>query len=970
VSLQPPKRRVYFIYVLFALSGISGLIYESVWARYLKFLLGHAAYGQILTLVIFMGGMGVGAFLGGKYVRVLKNPFYLYALIELAIGLGGLIYHPLFQGLNHWIYQLGPFVKDWPGGIQTCKLAAAILITAPWAILLGMTFPILAVGMMALTKDQGKNSLPWLYFSNSFGGAVGILWASFVLIPALGTPGTLTIAGSLNIILALFFYLGVGNLNFATKIESEFLTHTTEIKTELDIKRHDNPNLLLIVSLGTGLSSFIYEICWVRLLSLVMGSSTHSFDLMISAFILGLAAGGLCSYWLLNTKQNKYLLLGGIQIAMGLCAGLSICGYEQLFNWMNNSHTLLNHTETAYAWFSTFKYGLAISLMFPASFFAGMTLPFITFLLIESTSKEKFVGYVYGFNTLGAIIGTLLASLVLIPWLQLKPTLLSGALLDIALGFAIWFNVGLGIGAQGLALIGTLAALSPAFFLQLNAFTLSKGVFRNTGQSNNAKQIQTAIRHGRTATISFQNNGVRRSLKTNGKTDASLDEVFQWHAFSDEITQIALAAYPMTLMRSKYQAAMIGFGSGMTAHYLLGDPLLEQLDQIEIEKEVVNLARGFLPYNRRAYESPKQRLIYADARNFFSGQAKTYDLIISEPSNPWVSGVSGLFTQEFYKDLKRYLKPQGLLVQWMHAYEFDSKLLLSILKALKTQFPYLTVLGLPSPEAGTVSSGDLIILASEQPYKIPFGHQQRPLPVLDTDLKRLKLQAQHFDKSQEIFTASTLAPLMARYHANSDYFPTVDNQAELDMFTGSQIDLLEIFLNTPVYYQMIFEPEFHEIIQTRLSKAAPSLSLMLAKLDYLLAAPPEIQPPQNNYRSFKAITDRFLPILDFRIPVMAKYRAYLEQTPNPAWRIYEFDLLKAHRMQAPKQSLQALKRLSEVSPQELEPTTLRLMMFEALQHKNLELYQDLLKRQIAQNPHMLEIEKEYLASLLPSAQPQ
>jgi spermidine synthase len=953
------------IYLLFGLSGVAALIYESVWARYLKLLLGHASYGQMLTLAIFMGGMAAGSFLGGKYVRALKNPFYMYALAEVLIGLGGLFYHPLFKAVNAGIYQFGPYVKDLPGGLSLLKLLAALLITAPWAILLGMTFPCLAVGLISILGDGGKRSLPSLYFTNSLGGALGILWASFVLIPHFGTPGTLTVASSLNLLLGLSFYLMMRNTEIPA-IPEETAQETQAVEklqlSDLQFK------LLMAISLGTGLSSFIYEICWVRLLSLVLGSSTHSFDLMISAFIFGLACGSFCSGWILKKTWNSLYVLGGIQIAMGLCAGLSICSYNLLFDWMSAAHSVLNHTEAAYYWFAGFKYSQAILLMFPASFFAGMTLPLLTRIMIQAGKPERSIGAVYGFNTIGAIAGTIFAGIVLMPWLQLKWTLVSGALIDIVLGLAIWASAGLSLTGQLTALTTSLALLIPVFLLEFNAFTLSKGVFRNLPQNGGqSEKTQTLIRHGRTATISFQDYGLRRTLRTNGKPDASIDEVFNWNLFSDETTQFSLAAYPMTMMKPNYRAAMIGFGSGMTAHILLGDPWLKQLDQIEIEQEVVNLARGFLPFNRRAYESPKQNLIIDDARNFFSTQTENYDLIISEPSNPWVSGVSNLFTQEFYQDLKRYLKPQGLLVQWIPSYEFDSRLLLSILSALQTQFPYLTFLGLPSEESGKVSTGDLVILASTQPHHLPFAHQQRPLPVLAEDLKRLKLTPAAFDRSNQIFSSASMAPLTARYRPNSDFFPVVENKAELHMFTGNAIDLYGIFLNTPAYYQLIFEADFQQILQARLLKALPELEKMLEKLDFLVSAPAEIRNREEIHSHFTALITRFLPILNFQWPILNNYLTYLKENPNLKADLYEWQLLEAHRNQKASQSLLALNKLSQLPPSQIQPGTVRIMMVEALRHKDINLFKRLLEQVAEPHPHLLPLEKEYLRALLPSS---
>ncbi len=164
------------IYMLFALSGFVALIYEGIWARYLKLFLGHSSYGQILTLAIFMGGMGIGALLAARYTRSLKNPFLTYAVVELVIGLGGLAYHDMYQFSTQLFYDNAASLSS--ALTEPLKVLIAALITAPMAILLGSTFPLLGVAMVRSSRDGGRAAFPMLYFTNSIGAATGILLAS------------------------------------------------------------------------------------------------------------------------------------------------------------------------------------------------------------------------------------------------------------------------------------------------------------------------------------------------------------------------------------------------------------------------------------------------------------------------------------------------------------------------------------------------------------------------------------------------------------------------------------------------------------------------------------------------------------------------------------------------------------------------------------------------------------------------
>lgn len=963
------------VYALFAISGFAGLIYEALWSRYMKLLLGHSAYGQILTLILFMGGVGVGSWLGGKYARILRHPLYLYALAEILIGIGGLSYHALYQGSSHLLFQGASSLAGQPMLLNLLKLSLAVLITVPWAVLLGVTFPALAIGLLEWQADAGQAALPWLYFTNSLGGAAGVLVSSFFLLPHLGTPGTLTVAASLNLLLGLCFYGLVRQVpqqsSGVLQAESLHPPETQQASPRLLPEVHSllEPRslsrVLLVVSLLTGLSSFIYEICWIRLLSLLIGSSTQAFDLMLSAFILGLAVGSLVVRFVMKHTLKPLRDLVLVQWAMGILAALSLVFYSGIFELMNQSHAVFLRTEAAYVVFSGFRYLICLLLMFPASFFAGMTLPLISWLVLRLSGQERTLGQVYALNTLGAILGAALGGLVLMPWLQLKGTLLAAVLIDIALavGLACLMRVSLWRWAGAVAL--SLLLLWPVLTLQLNSFALSAGLFREAVdlQAQHQSHVRPpVIRHGRTATISFHDFGHLRVLKTNGKPDASLSPQPDMTQANDEITQVALALYPMRLMKQPYRAAMIGMGSGMTAHYLLADPWLQKLDLIEIEPEVYQLARGFLPWNRQVYENPRLRMIFDDARTFFHRENQKYDLIVSEPSNPWVSGVSSLFTTEFYRDLKPFLKPDGLLVQWIHSYEFDSALLLSILRALSDQFPYLAVYGLPGMPPDQVLPSNLLIMASDRPQVFPESSQMRALPLVEADLKRLGVSSSQFDSIYRIATERTLKSLIMQYNPNSDFFPIVDNEAEKHFFMDNKVNLYDFLVFTPVYYQSLFEPDFDNLLKRRLLKGASFLQQALRKLDYQLSLPPEQIDRVQLRKNIQSLYRRFLPVLDRNHPALQKYRRYVQSYSG--FLALEFDFLMAFVQRNRQEMQRQIPLLLSLPADQVNDYLVRTLVIEAMRSRDLSLFQQVMKKLVPSHPEMNRYEKEWLQVFL------
>ena len=766
------------IYLLFALSGISGLIYEGTWARYLKLFLGHSSYGQILTLCIYMGGLALGSFIAGKLTARIKRPLLAYGITELFIGLGGMFYHPLYVFATNLFYdsELGRTVNA-----EAIKIAIATFSTLPIAILLGMTFPFIAAGLSRRDGDSGKTSLPLLYFTNSLGACFGILFASYVLIPTLGNANTLRIAGIINFILFLFFWR-IGKNTGAGEGDSQ--KATARVAPTMGTA-HGGVKWWLVFSALTGLTSFVYEIVWIRLLSLLMGSSSHSFDQMLSAFILGLALGGFACKKLLAKNFEPLKLLAFAQILMAFFAVCTLYFHVPFWAAMNEAHQIFNQTATGYVFWSFFKYALAVLWMVPTSFFAGMTLPVLTYLLVKNTGSEGYVGSVYGWNTIGAILGSVGTGLLLLPVFQLKGALLIGVFLDLILGLAILFRFFPSYRKNFAFASVCVLAFMPSLFMDFSPEKITSGIFRSYLVAKHKEKID--VRNGKTATISLHEGEGGVYVRTNGKADASLATDRTKPISGDELTQSATAFMPMAMRNAPYNAAMVGLGSGMGSHYLLADPLLERLDCIEIEEEMVKLAKkGFYPYNHRSFDDPRMFLYIGDARTFFHTQNRSYDLIVSVPSNPWVSGVSSLFSLEFYHHIKRYLNPGGQLVQWLQLYEFNNELLLHIIRALDESFKYVGVYRAPEEP-------DVIIIASDEQIFQKHIDRLRTDPVLADEFETIHRPWYFFGEQNFLFNAASIRPVLKMVGANSEYIPVVDNKAEQARFVNTYVGFVSAF---------------------------------------------------------------------------------------------------------------------------------------------------------------------------------
>ncbi len=784
-----PKLSLYFL--IFTASGFSGLIYESIWTHYLKLFLGHAAYAQTLVLAIFMGGMALGAWLCGRLSTGWRNLLWGYAIVEASIGLLALLFHPLFTGVTGWVMaDVLPAVGA--DGSALAKWGIGTLLILPQSILLGMTFPLMTAGIIRRHPQGQGATIATLYFVNSLGGALGVLASGFWLIDLLGLPGTIALAGIINLLLAAI----VAGLS-RQQAERPIAPETPDQSADAAGLRP-----LLLVACLTGLSSFIYEIGWIRMLSLVLGSSTHAFELMLSAFILGLALGGFWIRQRLDRIASPVGFLGWVQIVMGACALATLPLYHGTFDLMQWLMGATAKSPLGYAQFSLASHAIAMLIMLPAAFCAGMTLPLATRALMRAGQGERAIGQVYGANTIGAILGIVFAVHVGLPLLGVKHLIVVGALVDIALGLWLLQRIG-GISptfvkaaAGSIGLVVVVVGLG-----SFDPLRLASGVFR-AGQSIMTPATARMLFHqdGKTATISLIERADQvREIRTNGKADASIAFAADTGYQLDEVTMVMIGALPLVLKPDAKKIANIGMGSGLTSHTILAHPSVEQLDTIEIEPAMVAGAKGFQPRNRRVFEDPRSQIVIEDAKSYFSSRQGSYDIIVSEPSNPWVSGVSSLFSKEFYAHAQKHLAPDGILLQWLHLYEIDESLVVSIIKAIDATFADYTIYA--------ANYGDLLIVATPK-GTLPILPVALPDTPLAQELRRIDIATPHDLYAHLVGTRRILQPWLQAHAiaANSDYAPVLDQRAGRARFMGHNASKLALLGMEPLPLLEILDP--------------------------------------------------------------------------------------------------------------------------------------------------------------------
>ena len=542
-------------------------------------------------------------------------------------------------------------------------------------------------------------------------------------------------------------------------------------------------------------------------LSLVLGSATHAFDLMLSAFLVGLGVGS----FLIRRRADGVIapvrLLGLVQWAMGLAALLTLPVYAGSFGVMEWLVDTVPRTDRGYLIFNVARYGLALFVMLPATLLAGMTLPLITGTLLRAGAGERVIGQAYAANTMGSVCGALAGGLLLMSRFGLEGLMACGAGLDIVIGVALlaWAARtvrrratagGMIAGLAGVVIVG-----ATLWFVRLDQAMLTSGVYRSGELPERGEREMLFYRDGLTATVGAHRlpNG-STVITTNGKGDASLPlrwlrnaagerlPRFPMSGEGDETTQVLAPLITLAHRPDARTVLLVGQGSGMSTHVLLGNPELESVVTVEIEPEMIVGSSAFLPANHRSFNDPRGRFLLEDARRAVV-QGEPLDIILSEPSNPWISGVASLFTVEFYRRVHDRLAEGGVFGQWVHLYEIEDEVVLTILAALHRTFPEWT--------AYLTSAADMLVVASKGPLPRP-DWQVTEFAGIQQDLAHAPPLTPGMLESLLLFDHRTLGPLLERWPANTDARPLLDTRAERARFLGGGADGLFSFADHPV----------------------------------------------------------------------------------------------------------------------------------------------------------------------------
>jgi spermidine synthase len=777
-------RRILFI--LFFISGALSLVYEVVWLRLLILVFGSTHFAVTAVLTAFMAGLALGSLLLGRYSdRSGKHPLAIYGLLEIGIGLFAVL-TPLLLGS---LEPLAALIGRGSGGSYyvasaarfLCVMAVLILPTA----MMGGTLPVLSRLAARNTGEIGW-SVGALYGANTLGAVAGTALAGFVMMPQVGARATLILAALGNILIGLIALEMVRRWWLAGEPVPRPLQ-----RSPLAATAPGRSAVLLLLIAGSGFIALVYEVAWTRVLSLVLGSSVYAFTCMLATFLAGLALGAGIGARIADrlSRRRAFEFLAGALAAAALAGYATFRQLPSLpLAFANAFHGLgLASPEAGTSWGRALRligieFLIAFAVMLPATIFMGMVFPLVIRLWAGSTEAlGTSVGRVYAANTGGTILGSALSGFVILPVLGLR----GGLLFAVAGGLALaagavwiipgWKSVWKGLAAASAVAGAAILALSgPAW----DPFVTNSGVFQYVdelepsdltveGFSRAFHRNQELLYYEEglisTVVVSRESSSGNVWLAVNGKIDAA-------SSGPDLATQLLLGHLPMLHLPDRDagdpgpSVLVIGYASGITTGAVTRhDPA--RVIAAEIEPAVLRGSVHFDAFNHRPLEDSRVTVAEEDGRNFLLVSNELYDVIISEPSNPWMTVAANLFTREFFEIGKRRLSPGGIFCQWVPIYGLPPHLLKAIVRTFAAVFPHARVY-----EPG--ESTDIILLGSDRPLPVRLDTMGRRLAGAEVgeDLERIQLRT-----VQDLLTYHLMGDVEARAFAGEGPLNTDDN---------------------------------------------------------------------------------------------------------------------------------------------------------------------------------------------------
>ena len=777
-----------WVYFATALTGFSALCGQVVWQKYLTILVGSEARSMSLVVAVFLFGLALGYWFFGKLTERKKwlraDLMRVYGAIELVTAGYFFVFHFYYKGLE--------FLSFHSPALMIVDIFITLLALFLPVFLMGASIPLLTA-VLPSRPGEVNHIHSRIYGWNTLGAFVGVLTAGFYLIPAFGFMRALFIAGGLNFTAGLIFIGGRLKGRIQKKEEPPSLPSALS-----------NRFLMAFVFL-TGAVIISLEILFIRLLNLSIGAGGYNFPLVLSLFVGGLGAGSL----LLPARVSSGYFIRQLLLSV-FFLGTAYVTAPYWSAWL--SHIRVTLTSTLFNWYR-FKLEVGVFLfffIFPVAFFMGRLLP-LSYGFLQKT-KDNYgliCGYLYFFNTLGTVFGAVVIGYLAFYIFNLDSLFKINFILLTALSGYIAFR-------EREKTAGIIAAAFMAtvfFFPQWNRVSHGFGYFRqrtpdfwhfqklfylpDTAPGNDRPFLKdgpnstaSVLSHKSASDISIAQKVIPQvtesySIIVNGKSDGNLLNDFSTMFMASSL------AYLFAPDKPALSSAVIGLGTGVSAAALGKMEDIKDVVVLEISHAVISALKSVSSYKFDVFSNPKIRIVEQDAFRYFTRTDKKFDLIVSEPSNPWVAGVENLFSLEFYRLAKKKLSPGGVLAQWLYIYSMDAATFRMICNTIKREFPFV--------ELYVVGHSDVILLAGKRPFHhggVFLDRFFEPFPLnihssfgLSVPENMRLIQVLESDRFTEVFFAGSGLHSLTK--------PKLTYRADKAFFLGGSTSLFDI-LNGPL----------------------------------------------------------------------------------------------------------------------------------------------------------------------------
>jgi spermidine synthase len=651
------------IVVLFFLSGATALMGEVVWMRMLGLVLGNTVWAASAAVAVWMAGMAVGARIGGRLAPKIRRHLRTYGLLEGAIGL----FFAASPAVHRLLLDLGRGLGEDLGGALAWGLAqrfllAAVALAVP-TVLMGATLPLLVERLhgSVLARRVGL-----LYGINTLGAATGVLVTAYWVLPILGERGSLAAASLTCATVAAVAVLAAGKGGAAA---------TPVVPGARGLRDHRTYAVLVA---AMGCAALAAELVWVRVLVLHLGSRVYAFALLLGVYLIGIAVGSLLMWALASRVGSPTTVLARVQLAAGATLLLQVPalahfgGIVEFFLGFAGGGLTFAHAQMVFF--------AAVAVVFlPATVLFGVSFPLAVAAHPGNQSPGEHTGAVAAANTVGGILGAVVAPFVLVPWIGCQWTMLVLALIHMA--------VAVGLGPR--PAVRRMAAAMAAGAVVVAVVAPRDWMLRRVGAQGLEGELElVSLEESLSATVlvtrHIEELGTWLSLELNGVNVAGTEPALQ-------AVQQLQGHLPLLQVPDARRVLHIGFGSGGTCWAVSRHPV-EEIVVVEISPEVLTAADTYFPdVNHHVLDDPRVRVVVNDGRNFLLATEQTFDVILSDSIHPVYAGNSTLYTREYFELCRERLNPGGVVSMWLPLYSLDRESYLRIVTAFQQVFPNTTV---------------------------------------------------------------------------------------------------------------------------------------------------------------------------------------------------------------------------------------------------------------------------------------